>query len=76
MQETLEAKSEDVTKYAVELHKMEEVLIAANNDLANYRDWFTEHERIITKEIYLKRALVEHGDNPVVEDVTEKEYTT
>jgi hypothetical protein len=66
MQETLEAKIEDVNKYAIELHEMEGFLIAANNDIENYRDWFKEHEHIIKKEIYLKKALLEHGDNDAI----------
>lgn len=47
----------------MELHEMENALISANNTIAAYRDWFTEHEHIIATEIYLKKALLEHVDN-------------
>lgn len=66
MQETLEAKIEDVNKYAIELHEMEVSLIVANNTIAAYQAWFKEHEHIIKKEIYLKKALLEHGDNEAI----------
>lgn len=59
----IKEKNAEVNKYAMELHEMENALISANNTIAAYRDWFTEHEHIIAKEIYLKKALLEHGDN-------------
>lgn len=63
MREYIKDKNREVDKYAIELYEMENALIVANNTIAAYRDWFTEHEHIIAKEIYLKKALLEHGDN-------------
>lgn len=61
----IKEKNAEVNRYGMELHAMENALISANNTIAAYRDWFTEHEYIITKEIYLKKSLPEHGDNEV-----------
>ncbi len=59
-------KNKEVNKYALELHEMEGHLIVANNIIAAYQAWFKEHEHIIKKEIYLKKALLEHGDNEAI----------
>ena len=59
-------KNKEVNKYALELHEMEGHLIVANNIIAAYQAWFKEHEHIIKKEIYLKKALLEHGDNDAI----------
>ena len=59
-------KNKEVNKYALELHEMEGHLLVANNTIAAYQAWFKEHEHIIKKEIYLKKALLEHGDNDAI----------
>lgn len=59
-------KNKEVNKYALELHEMEGHLLVANNTIAAYQAWFKEHEHIIKKEIYLKKALLEHGDNEAI----------
>lgn len=63
MREYIKDKNREVDKYAIELYEMENALIVANNTIAAYQAWFKEHEHIIKKEIYLKKALLEHGDN-------------
>lgn len=63
MREYIKEKNREVDKYAIELYEMENALIVANNTIAAYQAWFKEHEHIIKKEIYLKKALLEHGDN-------------
>lgn len=59
-------KNKEVNKYALELHEMEGHLLVANNTIAAYQAWFKEHGHIIKKEIYLKKALLEHGDNEAI----------
>lgn len=59
-------RNRETEKYAKELHEMEGHLIVANNIIAAYQAWFKEHEHIIKKEIYLKKALLEHGDNEAI----------
>lgn len=66
MREYIKDKNREVDKYAIELHEMEGSLIVANNTIAAYQAWFKEHEHIIKKEIYLKKALLEHGDNEAI----------
>ncbi len=66
MREYIKDKNREVDKYAIELHEMEGSLIVANNTIAAYQAWFKEHEHIIKKEIYLKKALLEHVDNEAI----------
>lgn len=66
MRAYIKDKNREVDKYAIELHEMEGSLIVANNTIAAYQAWFKEHEHIIKKEIYLKKALLEHGDNEAI----------
>lgn len=66
MREYIIVRNRETEKYAKELHEMEGHLLVANNTIAAYQAWFKEHEHIIKKEIYLKKALLEHGDNEAI----------